>query len=185
MTEFDPRHSDGPDIYLRAAAADRHAASRWLKTPGALTAFAGVDDTVLYGTCPLSLITEIATAADIRRDQTTTIGGVPATGSSGTFSPAGIKSLSAKQRAAVGSQQLRELRGFTTQFHIWLGANGVLRKLVERTTFEGLTTTTSYTVLAINSPITVTIPRHAASLGNGPLITALTDAVPTGGSARH
>jgi hypothetical protein len=126
---------------------------------GALAGLAAATDSGLGSTISVHLrISQLAT--DVHVAGTQMLGGVPTTEYAGSYrADEVLQALSARERKKVELDPLLKLTGTgPVYFREWIDGQHHLRKLVEVSTADGTTTTSTDYFTAFNQPVHVTLP---------------------------
>lgn len=170
----------GNAAYLKLSLLSQLTGGKWLKVPfSELDKALGVNFEQFVqqaqNNSPLTQMQLLAGATGVRVVGTGTIGGVPVTEYSGTYTmSAALKRLPASLRSQV-EQQATKAGISSVSFNAWLDSQQQVRKLVlvEHGTMEDMTVT--MLVTSINQPVSiqlpsaadvVTIPQSALNLGS-------------------
>jgi hypothetical protein len=148
-------------VYLKLGTAlPATPEARWLKV--ALSALGNGSPAAsmlqtLTGDNPMSALTTLAAGGHLHAAGTRTVGGVAATGYSGSIAVAAAKKfLPASSRALVGSE-LGALRG-DVDFTVWIDRRHRVRELTETGRVGAATASVRITFYGFNQPVTIKVP---------------------------
>jgi hypothetical protein len=155
---------DGKTLYMRASVLSSMAGGKsWIEVP--FSELGGADASLMNQAeqeeqegNPLLQTQVLAGATDVRTVGTSTIGGVPVTEYTGSYSVASaLDKLPASARST--QQQALAQAGITTaNFRIWLDNQQQVRKLIVNEPGSKESVTISMTVTSINQPVSVQLP---------------------------
>jgi hypothetical protein len=155
---------DGRTLYLRASMLSSMTGGKsWIEVP--FTELGGADASLMNQAeqeeqegNPLLQTQVLASATGVRTVGTSTIGGVPVTEYTGSYSIAtALDKLPASVRS--NKQQALAETGITTaHFRIWLDGQQQVRKLVLTEPGSKESVTVTMTVTSINQPVSVQLP---------------------------
>lgn len=153
------------NFYLKWAflTQELHTTKPWLVLPvSAMSKSTGIDLSQLMSqatsSSPLSMSQMLAGASGVRKVGTGTVGGVPVTEYTGTFSiTKGMQYLSASNRSAM-QKQVTAAGLSTAAFTVWVDGQRVMRKAIITENGADLTEVTMVTITSINQPVNIAVP---------------------------
>ena len=150
-------------IYLSIPQLAKLTGKPWLEASmSSLAKKAGLNLTAILqnveNSDPLAQARLFAVATNVRKVGTATVNGVATTEYAGTYQPQGIlKRLPSSVRGKLGPM-LRKLGTHPVSFHVWVDGQHDIRKTTTTEVINGQTVVTSYDVVSINQPVTVSLP---------------------------
>ena len=150
-------------IYLNIPQLRKLTGKPWLEADmRALATKAGLNLTAILQNAensdPLAQAKLFAVARNVHRVGTATVSGVATTEYAGTYQPQEVlKRLPSSVLSKLGPM-LRKLGTHPVSFHVWIDGRHDIRKTTTTETISGQTVTTSYTVVSINQPVSVSLP---------------------------
>ncbi|MHB1875954.1 MAG: LolA-like protein [Streptosporangiaceae bacterium] len=150
-------------IYLSIPQLRKLTGKPWLEASvSALAKKAGLNLTALLQNAensdPLAQAKLFAVAKNLRKVGTATVNGVATTEYTGTYVPQEILKRLPPSLVSKLGPMLRKLGAHPVSFHVWIDGQHDIRKTTTAETIGGQTVTTSYNVVSINQPVTVSLP---------------------------
>jgi hypothetical protein len=145
-----------------------HTDKQWLGLPvSALSSSSGLNLGSLFSqsdtSSPLTMTQLLAGATGVQKAGTGTVGGVPVTEYTGTYSLAtSLGKLPANVRSAASAAfKQAGLDSGTARFTVWIDAQNIVRKDTTVLTSSAFSENVTITVTGVNQPVTITAPPAA------------------------
>ncbi|MHB1593447.1 MAG: LolA-like protein [Streptosporangiaceae bacterium] len=153
----------GGRIYLSISQLRKLTGKPWLEASmSSLAKKAGLNLTAILqnveNSDPLAQARLFAVAKNVHKVGPATVNGVATTEYAGTYQPQAIlKRLPSSALSKLGPM-LRKLGTHPVSFHVWIDGQHDIRKTTTTEVIGGQTVITSYNVMSINQPVTVSLP---------------------------
>ena len=155
------------EIYVQQSELSMllHTDKQWLGLPvSALSNSSGINLGSLFSqpdtSSPLTMTQLLAGATGVRKVGTGTVGGVPVTEYTGTYSLAtSLDKLPASVRSEASSAfKQAGLDSGTAKFTVWIDAQNIVRKDITAISSSTFSENVTTTVTGVNQPVTITAP---------------------------